>query len=88
MAMDISDLKFETEWIRRIDEFFVLDVSGRALWAVFEGSIDKIPPEVTDALDVSCDDSVPFLQYWTAYNDATDEELKAAKYFRYIIMAN
>ena len=85
MAMDISQLKFETEWIRRIDEFFVLDVSGRTLWAIFEGSIDKIPSEVTDALDVSCENSVP---YWTAHNDATDEELKAAKYFRYIIMAN
>jgi len=85
MAMDISELQFETEWIKRIDQFFVLDVSGRALWAIFEGSIDQIPPEVTDALDVSCENSVP---YWTSHSDATDEELKAAKYFRYIIMAN
>ena len=67
--MNIPELKFETEWIRRIDESFVLDLSNRALWAVFEGSIDKIPPEVTDCLDISCENSVCLLYT----SDAADE---------------
>jgi hypothetical protein len=85
MAMEMSELQSATAWVKTIDEFFDLDLSERALWARFEGTIDAIPDHVISAVDVHCPNSVPA---WTAICDASDQELAEGKFFRYIIMAH
>ena len=83
--MDMSELQSATAWVKTIDEFFDLDLSERALWARFVGTIDAIPDRFKDAVDVHCPNSVPA---WTAICDASDQELEEGKFFRYIIMAH
>ena len=85
MALNLKELQSETAWIAKIDEFFDLDLCNRALWARFTSSIDAIPDEFRDAVDVHCPNSVPA---WTALCDATDEELAEGTEFRYIVMAH
>jgi|DEB0MinimDraft_10_1074344.scaffolds.fasta_scaffold00567_13 hypothetical protein len=85
MALTISELQSETDWIAAIDESFDFDLSNRTLWARFGATIDAIPDDVVDSVDVYCPNSVPA---WTAICDASDEELAEGTFFRYIVMAH
>lgn len=85
MALNISELQFETAWIAELDQFFDLDLCNRALWARFTSTIDAIPDRFKDSVDVYCPNSVPA---WTAICDASDQELTEGKEFRYIVMAH
>ena len=85
LGFNLKELQRETAWIAKIDEFFDLNLSERALWARFTSTIDAIPDEFRDAVDVHCPNSV---LAWIAICDASDQELAEGTYFRYIIMAH
>ena len=85
MALTISELQSDTKWVAELDEFFELDLSNRVLWACFTSTIDAIPDHFKSAVDVYCPNSVPA---WTALCDASDQELKEGREFRYIVMAH
>lgn len=92
MALNLKELQSETAWIAELDEFFDLDLSGGALWARFTSTIDAIPDNFRDALDVYCPNRLAEFHYsvpaWTAICDASDEELTEGTEFRYIVMAH
>ena len=85
LGFNLKELQRETAWIAKIDEFFDFNLSERALWARFTSTIDAIPDEFRDAVDVYCPNSVPA---WTALCDASDKELAEGTEFRYIVMAH
>ena len=85
MALSISKLQSDIDWILKIDEFSDLDLSDRVLWARFTSTIDEIPDHFKAAVDVYCPNSVPA---WTALSDASDQELAEGTEFRYIVMAH
>ena len=85
MALNLKELQSETAWIAELDPFWDLDLSNRVLWARFTSSIDEIPFQFREAVDVYCPEAVPC---WCAIADATDQELEEGSEWRYIVMAH
>lgn len=84
--LNLKELATETAWIAEIDPEFQLDVSGRALWAVFSAeSIEAVPSDALECLDVLTPEDMPV---WTAWMDASDEQIQDARVFRYIVLSN
>ena len=84
--LNLQELATETAWIAAIDPEFQLDVSGRALWAVWGAeSPEGIPADALDCTDVLTPEQMPV---WTAWADATPEQIKEARCFRYIVLSN
>lgn len=84
--LDLNRLAAETAWISRIDPDFQLDVSGRALWAVWGAETPEgIPDHALECVDVLTPEQMPV---WTPWADATPEQIEEARCFRWIVMSN
>lgn len=86
--LNLKELATETSWVAAIDPDFQLDVSGRALWAVFSADTPEgIPADVLECVDVltPAEKQMPV---WTPWVDATPEEIEEARCFRWIVLTN
>jgi hypothetical protein len=84
--LDLKRLAIETVWVSRIDPEFQLDVTGSALWAVFSAETPEgIPSHALDCTDVLTPEQMPV---WTAWDDATPEQIEQARCFRWIVMSS
>jgi hypothetical protein len=83
---NLKELAQQTAWVSSIDEEFVLDVSGTALWAVF-GADDAsgIPEQHLTCTDVLTPESDT---RWTPWDEASETEREQGRCFRWIILTN
>ena len=83
---NLKELAQQTEWVSGVDDEFILDVSGTALWAVFGAdSASVIPDEHLSLVDVLTPESDT---RWTPWDDASDTERQQGRCFRWIILTN
>lgn len=90
--MNFSELKKETQWISDIDEDFEFDISGPALWARFSVDNPQDPmfnkAGISGCLDIFNEQHNFQDDMWIPYDEATEEQISAAKCMRYIVLTN
>ena len=90
--MNLKELQNETQWIRDIDEDFEFSMTSNALWAVFGVDNPRDPvfnkAGISGCLDVYNEHHRFQDDLWIPYDDATEEQISAAKCMRYIVMTN